>query len=183
MGIERLDGFMTTEKQRGFETDFRLETETYEVWDEIEVGRVATAKQTFVVKEQDILSYNFPALEDDPLFVDPQAARAAGLDQVIAHPLFAVQIAFYCIEKGPGNWLRSPGARNPGQKLIFHEPFRVGDEITLTITCQDKWVRRNKYYLQDRYDYHNQEGTLKAVWYATLILPPSRAELARFAAQ
>ncbi len=77
MGIERLDGFMTTEKQRGFETDFRLETETYEVWDEIEVGRVATAKQTFVVKEQDILSYNFPALEDDPLFVDPQAARAA----------------------------------------------------------------------------------------------------------
>ncbi len=183
MGIERLDGFMTTEKQRGFETDFRLETETYEVWDEIEVGRVATAKQTFVVKEQDILSYNFSALEDDPLFVDPQAARAAGLDQVIAHPLFAVQIAFYCIEKGPGNWLRSPGARNPGQKLIFHEPFRVGDEITLTITCQDKWVRRNKYYLQDRYDYHNQEGTLKSVWYATLILPPSRAELARFAAQ
>ncbi|MDP6271649.1 MAG: MaoC family dehydratase [Alphaproteobacteria bacterium] len=183
MGIERLNDFMTTEKQRGFETDFRLETETYEVWDEIEVGRVATAKQTFVVKEQDILSYNFPALEDDPLFVDPQAARAAGLDQVIAHPLFAVQIAFYCIEKGPGNWLRSPGARNPGQKLIFHEPFRVGDEITLTITCQDKWVRRNKYYLQDRYDYHNQEGTLKAVWYATLILPPSRAELARFAAQ
>ena len=183
MGIERLNDFMTTEKQRGFETDFRLETETYEVWDEIEVGRVATAKQTFLVKEEDILSYNMSALEDDPLFVDPEAARAAGLDQVIAHPLFAVQIAFYCIEKGSGNWLRSPGARNAGQKLIFYEPFRVGEEITLTITCNDKWVRRNKYYLQDRYDYHNQEGTLKAVWYATLILPPSRAELARFAVQ
>ncbi len=56
MGIERLNDFMTTEKQRGFETDFRLETETYEVWDEIEVGRVATAKQTFLVKEEDILS-------------------------------------------------------------------------------------------------------------------------------
>ena len=182
MGIKRLENFMTTEKQRGFETDFTLDAEVYEVWDEIEVGRVATAKQKFFIKEEDILSYNMSALENDPLFVDPDAARAEGHDQVIAHPLFAVQIAFYCIEKGPGNWLRSPGARNPGQKIIFHEPFRVGDEITLTTTTHDKWVRRNKYYLQDRYDYRNQDGTLIAEWFATLLLPRDRAELARFAA-
>ena len=110
------------------------------------------------------------------------AARAAGYDHVIAHPLFAVQIAFFCVEKGAGNWLRSPGAYNPGQKMIFREPFKVGEEITLTITTVDKWIRRGKHYLRDRYDYHNQEGTLKAIWYATLIVPANRAELARIAA-
>ena len=83
MGVKRLNDFMTTEKQRGFETDFTLDTETNEVWYEIEVGPVATARSH---------------------------------DPVIAHPLFAVQIAFYGIERGPGDWLRSPGARKPGNR-------------------------------------------------------------------
>ena len=88
MGIKRLNNIRATEKQRGFETDFTLDAETYEVWDEIEVGRVATATQTFLVKEEDILSWNRSTLEEDPLFVDPEAARAQGHDHVIAHPLF-----------------------------------------------------------------------------------------------
>jgi acyl dehydratase len=183
MGIERLNALMTTEKQRHFETEFRLDSESYEVWEEIEVGRAFQAKQTFLIAEEDIVAYNRSALEDDPLFVDPDHARAEGLDHVIAHPMFAIQIAFYCIEKGSGNWLRSPGARNPGQKLVFHQPFRVGEEITLTITIQDKWVRRDKHYLQARFDYHNQDGALKTEWRVNLILPPTRAELRRFADQ
>jgi len=186
MGIKRLENFMTTEKQAGFETDFKLDAEAYEVWDELQIGRTAKGAQTFVVKEEDILAWNLSTSEEDPLFVDPDAARAQGHDHVIAHPLFAVQIAFFCVEKGEkgtGNWLRSPGAYNPGQKLEFFEPFKVGEEITLTITAVDKCVRRGKHYVTDRYDYHNQQGTLKAIWHATLIVPVNRAELARFAAQ
>ncbi len=182
MGIKRLESFMTTEKQRAFETDFKLDASVYEVWNELDVGRTSKGAQTFVVKEEDILSWNLSTSENDPLMVDPDAARAAGYDHVIAHPLFAVQIAFFCVEKGAGNWLRSPGAYNPGQKMEFHEPFKVGEEITLTITTVDKWIRRGKHYLRDRYDYHNQKGTLKAIWYATLIVPANRAELARIAA-
>ena len=98
------------EKQRGFETDFKLDADAYEVWDELEIGRTAKGAQTFVVKEEDILAWNLSTSEDDPLFVDPAAARAEGHEHLVAHPLFAVQIAFYCVEKGTGNWLRSPGA-------------------------------------------------------------------------
>ncbi len=182
MGIKRLENFMTTQKQCGFETDFKLDVDQYEVWDELEIGRTAKGAQTFLVTEEDILAWNLSTSEDDPLFVDPGAARAEGHDHVVAHPLFAVQIAFYCVERGTGNWLRSPGAYNPGQRLEFFEPFKVGEEITLTITAQDKWIRRGKHYVRDRYEYHNQKGTLKAIWYATLIVPVNRAELKRFAA-
>lgn len=182
MTVARLKNFMTTEKQRSFDTDFRRDVEVYEVWDELEVGRTSKGAQTYLVKEEDILAWNSSTAEDDPLLMDPEAARAAGHEHVIAHPLFPVQIAFYCVEKGASSWLRSPGAYNPGQKLVFNEPFKVGEEITLTITLVDKWIRRGKHFLTDRYDYHNQDGTLKAIWYATLIVPKDRAELMRIAA-
>ena len=176
---ERLAQYATTAKQRDFEWNFRDGVDRYEVWDEIQIGARATCARTFTVTEEDILAFNRSALESDPMLVDPAYAAAHG--GLMQHPLFVVQVAFYCIDTGIGSWIRSPGARNPGQSIELFEPFRIGEEITGTITHWDKWIRRGKYYMEDRLELHNQDGGLKAIWWVRLLLPPTRAELRRFA--
>ena len=174
--VERLAGYPTTAKQRDFEWDFTQGVEAYETWDEIEVGRSGPGARVFEVTAEDIVSFNRSCLETDPMLVDPEYAAAhGGLGQ---HPLFVVQVVFYCIDTGIGSWLRSPGARNPGQRI---EPFAIGERISATITHRDKWIRRDKNYVEDQVDLHNQDGVLKATWFTRLILPSSRAELVRYA--
>lgn len=176
---ERLEQYATTAKQREFEWDFTAGVDRYEVWDEILIGESRQAQNTFLVEEEDVLSFNRAALETDPMLVDPEHAREHG--GLVAHPLFVVQVAFYCIGTGIGSWIRSPGARNPGQDIEFFAPFRVGDEITATVTHHDKWIRRGHHYMQDEVEFHDQDGQLRARWYCSLLLPPTRADVQRFA--
>lgn len=177
--LQRLEQYATTAKQREFEWDFTAGVDRYEVWDEIEIGRSEPAQNTFRVAAEDILAFNRAALETDPSMVDAEYAADHG--GPVPHPLFVVQIAFYCVGTGIGSWVRSPGARNPGQDIELFAPFRVGDSITLTVTHWDKWIRRGHHYMQDRLEFHDEEGELKARWFATLLLPPTRADLERFA--
>ena len=61
------------------------------------------------------------------------------------------------------------------------EPFKVGEIITTTVTTTDKFIQRDKPYLQMLLEFHNEKALLKARWWAMLILPRTRAEVARFA--
>jgi acyl dehydratase len=176
---ERLSGYPTTEKMRSFEWDFRQGVDRYETWEEIEVGAGGVGARVFRVEEEDVLAFNLAALETDPAMVDLEYARAH--DGLVAHPLFLVQIAFWCIDVGIGSWIRSPGARNPGQLIELYEPIRVGEEISVTVTHVDKWIRRGNHYMQDRVDFHNERGDHKGRWLCSLLLPATRAELERWA--
>jgi acyl dehydratase len=177
--VARLKRFATTKKQLDFEWDFRQGVDRYETWDRVRVGDSGPGMRTFLVEEEDILAFNLSCLETDPMYVDPgYALEHGGLWQ---HPLFIVQVVFYCIDTGIGSWLRSPGARNPGQTIDLFEPFIIGETITATITHADKWIRRGKNYIEDTVELHNESGVLKAVWRTRLIIPPNLAELQRYA--
>lgn len=179
---QRLQQYFTTERQRNFETNFRAGAEKYEVWEEIVVGDSWEAQNTFEVTEADILAFNRGNRETDPLFVDPDHAREhSPTGGLLIHPLFSVLVTFYCIGTGPGNWIRSPGARNPGQEMEFYEPFKVGEVISDNVTAWDKCQRRDKFYVTYRHELFNQHRVVKATWYVTLILPPTREEIVRFA--
>lgn len=178
----RLAAHFRTEKQRNFESNFLKDAEIYETWEEVEIGRAFPGKLKFTVTEHDILSYNKAMGETDPLMVDPSyATKNSPTGGLIEHPLFVVQVAFYCIENGPGSWIRSPGARNPGQKIELFEPFAVGEVISMTVIAHDRWIRRGKHYITDKLDFHNEKGVLKATWWLTLIIPPTREGILQFA--
>ena len=177
--LDRLKQYPTTEKQRSFEWDFTKGVENYEVWDEIEIGASGTGARTYRIEEEDVVDFNKAALETDPSMVDLDYARANGVLKF--HPLFTVQIAFYCVDTGIGSWIRTPGARNPGQVIDLVEPYQIGEEITATITHDDKWVRRGNYYMRDKVEFRNEHGTLKTTWFVTLLLPKTREDVQRFA--
>jgi acyl dehydratase len=77
-------------------------------------------------------------------------------------------------DSGPGSWIRTPGAINPGQKIEFYEQIRPGDTIRARSSFHDKWIKRGKRYLTCLTDYYNQTDQLVAKWWTTLILPTSR---------
>lgn len=176
---DRLAGYAFTDKQQAFEWDFTRGVDRYEAWDEITIGDSGAGARTFTVREEDIVAFNLSALETEPLLVDPDYAHQHG--GLVQHPLFVVQVAFFCIDTGIGSWIRSPGARNPGQSIELFEPFVPGERIAATITHWDKWIRRGNHYMEDKVELHNEAGTLKARWFVRLLLPPTRAELERFA--
>ena len=179
---ERLDQYIETEKQRNFERRFHLGWEEYETWEEATVGDQAPASHTFTVASEDIASYNRACGETDPLYVDAEYARKhSPTGELLQHPIFATTIGFYSIGSfGIGSWMRTPGARNPGQLIEINEPFRDGEVITTTVTTRRKFIQRGKHYLTMFMEFHNQDGVLKGTWDCSLILPASKADVARF---
>jgi len=76
--------------------------------------------------------------------IDPAFARQhSPTGELLQHPIFVTTIAFYSLgEKGIGTWIRTPGARNPQQRIEISEPFRYGEIISTTITTADKFTQR-----------------------------------------
>lgn len=180
MKYERLNKFITTQKQKDFNRDFFIDAERYEVWDQIKIGEEYESERSFHVKAEDIKAFSEAVMDPNPLFNDEEYAKKTPWGGLIAHPLFFIAISFYCIGVGHCNWIRSPGAVNPGQTNLFYEPFRVGDIISLKLKSYDKWIKRGKCYLQYQTDFIDQHGKLKLRRWPTLIVPRSRDELRRY---
>ncbi len=183
MSKQEFERFFGTEKHRQFDTDFFKEAENYEAWDEIdfESDEEIPGEQTYTITAEDMKFYAEAVLDDNPLLNDEERAKDSPSGELIPHPLFITQIAFWCIGvRGRGNWVRTPGARNPGQRIELHEPFRVGEPIRVAMRPHDRYIKRGKYYLQYMAVFYNQDDVKKASWIATLILPKTKADIKTF---
>jgi len=180
---ERLNQYVETGKQRAFPKDFLAAWESYETWDSAVVGERGAAQRLFEITAEDIVAYNQACGETDPLMVDPDYARVhSPTGELLQHPVFVTAIAFYSLgESGIGTWIRTPGARNPRQRIEILAPFRLGEVITTTVTTNDKFMQRGKPYIEMLLEFHNAQGDLRARWWCSLILPPTRGDVARFA--
>lgn len=180
--LEEMAKYQKTEKQGIFSADFleRTQIDDYEFWDEIEIGKETEVPIKFEVKAEDLKAYAEGVPDANPVFYDEEYARKCGYDGIVAHPLFGTQVAFFVLRKGHGSWIRTPGARNPGQILEWYDPIRVGDVLTIKLKGHDKWVKRGKYYMRYLSETYDQNGTLKGRGYMTLILPKSGEDVLRF---
>jgi acyl dehydratase len=171
----RIEDCLRTEKQKAFDYDFFDKAEEYETWEDVDFDMVYEGERTFRVETEDITAYSRGILDDNPLFNDEQAAAAGPYGGLVGHPLFLTPVAFWLTgDRGPGSWVRTPGAINPGQRIEFYEHIRPGDTIRAVSRFHDKWIKRGKRYLTYLTEYYNQKDQLVARWWATLILPRSR---------
>ena len=179
--LEEVAKYQKTEKQKGFSADFLegQQIDDYEFWDEIEIGKETVVPFKFEVKAEDMMAYAEGVPDTNPVFYDEEYAGKCGYDGLVAHPLFISQVLFFLLQKGHGSWIRTPGARNPGQIFEWHDPIRVGDVLTLKTRGYDKWIKRGKYYLRYLSEIYDQHGKLKMRGYVTMILPKSRADVLR----
>lgn len=178
----RVEQYLETAKQRAFERDFIATWSRHETWDTVAIGDQQPANRAFLVEEEDVLSFNRAVGETDPLFIDPAYARERSpTGHVLAHPLFLTTVIFWCTgPAGPGSWIRTPGARNPFQKMEILEPVVPGETLTVVTSTVDRFVRRGLHYLTNLNEVASGD-TLKARCWATLILPPTYDDVRAFA--
>ena len=171
----RIEDFLKTKKQKEFVYDFFKKSENYEKWEDADLDKVYEMQRTFTVSVEDIRSYSEGVLDENPLFNDEEAAENGPYGGLIAHPLFLTPVSFWITgDSGPGTWIRTPGAINPGQTIEFYQPIRPGDTIRAKAKLHDKWIKRGKRYISKLTEYYNQKGQLVAKWWGTLILPTSQ---------
>ncbi|MBU2546965.1 MAG: MaoC family dehydratase [Proteobacteria bacterium] len=171
--------FLTTDKQKAFDYDFFKMAPAYVDWDTVDYEKVHEGERVYEVEAEDLVDYAQSMQDDLPLFSDPEAAEQGPFGGLIAHPIFLTPIGFWITgEKGPLSWVRTPGAINPGQVIEYYEPIRPGDTIRARTRFHDKWIKRGKRYLTFNTEYFNQNETLVAKWWITLILPRSKGQQA-----
>ncbi|MGO8989029.1 MAG: MaoC family dehydratase [bacterium] len=181
--LNELAKYFKTEKQRQFSTNFFTDAEHYEVWDEIDFSNLeeVDGENTFTIKAEDLKFYAEGCLDGNPYMTDEEFAKKSPYGELVAHPLFVTALAFWCVGiKGRGNWIRTPGARNPGQYHEYYENFKVGETIHIKLRPYDRYEKRGKYYLQYKRDFYNQDNVLKASSISTLILPRTKDDIRKF---
>ncbi len=175
--------YFKTEKHIQFSTNFFADADNLEVWEEIDFSdlREVDCENTFTIKAEDMMFYAEGCEDNNPYMTDEEFAKKSAYGELVPHPLFIVTLGFWCIgTKGRGNWIRTPGARNPGQEIIIYENFKVGETIHAKAKPKDRYEKRGNYYLTYDINFYNEKNVLKGTWVLTLLLPSKRDDINKF---
>ena len=115
-------------------TNDYIENRTF---DEIEVGD--SSKLVRTLRQEDIQMYAIMSGDINPSHVDPEYAHSSMLREVIAHGMWGGAL----ISNVLGTQFPGPGTVYVDQTLHFDHPVRVGDTVTVTITCEKKFPRNH----------------------------------------
>ena len=114
-------------------TDY-IENRTF---DEIKVGDSASLVRT--LRQEDIQMYAIMSGDINPSHVDPEYAHSSMLREVIAHGMWGGAL----ISNVLGTQFPGPGTVYVDQTLHFARQVRVGDTLTVVITCEKKFPRNH----------------------------------------
>lgn len=99
-------------------------------------GRCYPAAAAYHVGREKIREFADAIGDDDAVFRDPEAARAAGHPDVIAPPTFAIIVSMrsqYSLIDDPELGLDYSRVVHGDQSFTHHRPIRAGDELVATL--------------------------------------------------
>src|SRR5918911_201751 len=144
-------------------------------WDVATVGEMAPPF-SFTVTEASIARYCQAVRNDNPLYLDPDAARRGPFGGIIAPPTFI----FMCAPARRNEVMHARGYASPEEKadratpyakaeVFFQRPIRPGDEIVSVIRLDDKYERRGNQFMTWRVSAHTARGESVADYTYTII--------------
>jgi phosphate acetyltransferase len=107
-----------------------IENRTYS---EIKVGDSATLART--LRPEDIQMFAIISGDMNPTHVDPEYARSSQFREVVGHGMWGGMLLSNVL----GTEFPGPGTIYVGQSLHFERSVRVGDTLTVTVTCERKF--------------------------------------------
>jgi phosphate acetyltransferase len=146
-----------------------IENRTY---DEIKVGDSATLTRT--LRPEDIQLFAVMSGDVNPAHVDPDYAHSSMFHEVIAHGMWGGAL----ISTVLGTEFPGPGTIYISQTLRFSRPVKVGDQITIKITCKQKFDH-NKHIVFDCLC-TNQDGLKVISGEAEVLAPTEKVKRERF---
>jgi phosphate acetyltransferase len=102
-------------------------------FDEIAVGDTATLVRT--LRPDDIQMFAIMSGDINPTHVDPEYARSSSFREVVAHGMWGGVLVSNVL----GTQFPGPGTVYVEQTLHFERAVRVGDTLTVTVTCRRKF--------------------------------------------
>jgi acyl dehydratase len=116
---------------------------------------------TYVVCREKVREYAHAVGETDPRYLDPEAARREGFEDVVAPPMFAAVYSgaavFPAIMESGLDFSRMV---HGAQEFTWHEPVVAGDEITTEASLESKSDRGGLEFYVFKSVSRNQRGEL-----------------------
>jgi acyl dehydratase len=136
---------------------------TYD-WDIAQVGDTAPPF-VYPVTEASIADYCRAIRNDNPLYLDPEAAKAGPFGGIVAPPGFA----FKCSPLRRNEVMHARGYASPEEKAEYQTPYakaelfpsrpvRPGDTITSVVTLEEKYERRGNTFITWRVKANDANG-------------------------
>jgi acyl dehydratase len=115
----------------------------------------------YAVGREKVKEYALAVGETNPLYLDQEAARAAGYADVVAPPMFAV--VYSAPAMGPAIFDPDVAMNfalmvHGGQEFRWGKPVVAGDEITTTVTVKDISARDGMAFYVFESESTNQDG-------------------------
>lgn len=145
-----------------------IENRTY---DEIQVGDFSTLVRT--LRPEDIQMFAIISGDMNPTHVDPEYARSSQFREVVAHGMWGGMLFSNVL----GMQFPGPGTEYVDQSLHFERSVRVGDTLTVTVTCKRKFDH-NRHILFDC-DCTNQDNERVIHGTAEVIAPHEKIKRAK----
>ncbi|MCC3769874.1 MaoC family dehydratase N-terminal domain-containing protein [Streptomyces sp. UNOC14_S4] len=103
------------------------------------VGRTYPATEPYEVGREKIREFAEAIGDTNPVYTDPEAAKALGYPDVIAPPTFVFAITFRAagqVVQDPQLGLDYDRVVHGDQKFAYTRPVRAGDRLTVTSTIE-----------------------------------------------
>ena len=135
-------------------------------------GKTYPPAPPYLVGREKIREFAVAIGADDPVYLDPEAARAAGHPDVIAPPTFLTVLGFR-LGVGPiGDsdlGLNYALVVHGEQKYVHHRPVRAGDVLTQTSLIEDIRDAGKNELMTIRQEIRTTEGESVATAYNTIV--------------
>ncbi|WP_026360399.1 MaoC family dehydratase N-terminal domain-containing protein [Amycolatopsis nigrescens] len=125
------------------------------------IGRSYPPTSTYEVSREKIREFADAIGDENALYRDPEAARAAGYPDVIAPPTFLTIVntpAFEMIASDPELGLDYSRMVHGDQRFSHARPVHAGDRLRLTVTIEDIMARAGNDFLTVRAEIAAEDG-------------------------
>jgi acyl dehydratase len=124
---------------------------------------------SFEVQAERIEQYASAVGEDNPVYHDAKAAKAAGFRDLVAPPMFCVVYSGPALGPAildPEVGINLPAMVHGGQEFEWGEPVCAGDVITTTARCKEIYEQDGRGFYVFESVSTNQVGeeTVRATW-------------------
>lgn len=124
---------------------------------------------SYAVGREKVREYAHAVGETNPLHLDPEAARAAGYDDVVAPPMFAVVYSAPAMAPAifdPEVGMDFARMVHGGQEFVWGPPVVAGDEISTSVEVKSIDERDGKifYVFESRSDNQHGERVCTGTW-------------------
>ncbi|WP_133848391.1 MaoC family dehydratase N-terminal domain-containing protein [Labedaea rhizosphaerae] len=137
------------------------------------VGRVYPPTATYEVSRAKIKEFADAVGDANPLYRDPEAARAAGFPDVIAPPTFLTVVnleAINAIVSDPELGLDYGRMVHGDQSFAYERPVHAGDVLAVTTTVAEIMNRAGNDFITMRGDVRDADDALVVTVQAQLVV-------------